>query len=377
MKTKIILSISCFIFSWSIAFTQLDPDYLNQRKLGDDCFAKKDYNCAEKHYTVAKIIKTDDAYCLERIEVCKEAKRKQAVVEKPKKTAVKEVADTKKKNSTEANLTPIIVPEPPKTTYATEPKKTIEEDLFPTERNGKWGYVDKTGKIKLPFNYSSASYFNAGLAHISFSERSHGFIDKSGKMIIPLDSSYVNNDYYFSDGLCSVQLYTSNQNLRNDGMCLTCLDDWGFIDKQGKVVIPFTYELVGDFSEGLAGVSDYHDSWGFIDKSNKIVIPINYKSVGSFKEGLASVKRGNKEGFIDKNNQIIIPFEYENTSYFNEGLADVKKNKKWGFINKSNQVIVPFDYEYVYGFTEGLAKVKKNDKFFYINKQCKCVKDCP
>ena len=79
-----------------MAFAQLDPDYLDNKKKGDDCFAKKDYDCAEKHYTVAKIIKTDDEYCLTQIEKCKKNKvldMKMRAPIKPKSNSNIEIAD--------------------------------------------------------------------------------------------------------------------------------------------------------------------------------------------------------------------------------------------------------------------------------------------
>jgi hypothetical protein len=55
----------------------------------------------------------------------------------------------------------------------------------------------------------------------------------------------------------------------------------------------------GSFSEGLARV-ELNGKWGYIDKEGKEVIPIKYDWARSFSEGLACVKLNGKWGYIDK-----------------------------------------------------------------------------
>jgi hypothetical protein len=63
---------------------------------------------------------------------------------------------------------------------------------------------------------------------------------------------------------------------------------WGFVDKTGKEVIPFKYDAIGKFSEGLCAVRfDWY--WGFVDFTGKEVIPCKYIEVGEFFEGLCAV----------------------------------------------------------------------------------------
>lgn len=120
---------------------------------------------------------------------------------------------------------------------------------------------------------------------------------------------------------------------------------YGYIDDNGKVIIPFEYEYAEDFNEGLAIVwkgykllADDYFKCGYIDKTGKEVIPIKYDDTYSFRESLAAVKKNGKYGFIDKNEKIIIPFQYDNASEFNEGLAAVKKNGKLIYIDKTGTI---------------------------------------
>ena len=51
--------------------------------------------------------------------------------------------------------------------------------------NGKWGYIDKTGREIIPFKYDMAYAFGEGLVAVCLNDK-FGFVDKRGKEIIPL-----------------------------------------------------------------------------------------------------------------------------------------------------------------------------------------------
>ena len=54
---------------------------------------------------------------------------------------------------------------------------------------------------------------------------------------------------------------------------------WGFMNKSGEIAIEPAWSQVRDFSEGLAAVNcsdSWLDNWGFIDKSGKEVIPCQF-----------------------------------------------------------------------------------------------------
>ena len=63
---------------------------------------------------------------------------------------------------------------------------------------------------------------------------------------------------------------------------------YGFIDKNGKVVIEPQFDSASNFSEGFACVKK-DDKWGFIDKSGKMVIELQFDRVFDFSEGLWKV----------------------------------------------------------------------------------------
>jgi hypothetical protein len=84
------------------------------------------------------------------------------------------------------------------------------------DANGKWGFIDKTGKEVIPLKYDDARSFSEGLASVNLNGK-WGYIDKTGKEVIPFK---YDDAWPFSKGRAEVKL---------DG-------EWFYIDKTGKCV---------------------------------------------------------------------------------------------------------------------------------------------
>ena len=156
---------------------------------------------------------------------------------------------------------------------------------------------------------------------------------------------------------------------------------YGFMDKNGSVVIPCEWDSAGTFSEGLALVKDDNGKWGYIDKTGTVVIPCQWKETNSFFEGVAFVKDDNdKWCYIDKTGKIVmvIPSKWREAKDFSCGLAPVKdENDKWGFISKSGIVAIPRQWNEVRNFKEGLAAVQDGSgNWGFIDKTGKLVSSC-
>ena len=121
----------------------------------------------------------------------------------------------------------------------------FEEGLAGVKLNGKWGFIDKTGKEVIPFKYDFACAFSGGLAKVRLNGK-WGFIDETGREICPC--KYAAADI-FSEGLAQVEL---------NGKV-------GYIDTTGEEVIPLIYDYASEFSAGLAS-AELHGNWGYIDK---------------------------------------------------------------------------------------------------------------
>ena len=59
--------------------------------------------------------------------------------------------------------------------------------------------------------------------------------------------------------------------------------------------------------------------WGFIDRDGHLVIPTEYDWTGGFSEGLAQVRTGGDAGYIDTSGDLVIE---RGGSRFSGGLAE-------------------------------------------------------
>lgn len=154
-----------------------------------------------------------------------------------------------------------------------------------TEKNEKWGYVNKDGKLSIPCIYDDASNFHNGLARVG----------KDGK--------------------------------------------YGFINKNGKVVVPLIYDnIYDDFEEGYVSVEN-HEKYGFVDSVGSVLTPCKYDFVESFCGGRSIVREGKHLGVINTKGEVIIPLEYDEITLCNDSTFFVIKNEKYGYIDKDGNIL--------------------------------------
>ncbi len=175
-----------------------------------------------------------------------------------------------------------------------------------------------------------------------------------------------------------------------------------FIDKNGKIVIPFIYDNAGNFSEGLAAVEKidgyvYHSMWGrmpttkcgYIDKNGNIAIPIKLQSFGhtivssEFHEGLAvqAVSKHplvpEKYGYINKKGEWVILPLYTRANEFNKGIAQVEIDEKSGYINHRGDYIIHCEYDKYGGYfvSDSIIKLEKDGVPCYFDIHGKTIEN--
>jgi hypothetical protein len=253
-------------------------------------------------------------------------------------------------------------------------------------RSGTFFFMDKQFKRLFGRNFYMAGEFQNGLAWVMREEDYYtGYINKSGSIQIPymiIRSGgpeekiervrvNVNNKWGLTDyaGTSIVGPIFNEMNPFYDGLSLVKTEKYGFIDKNGKVVIPIKYDDARDFTMGLAivGITNANQvmKFGVIDNSGKIIFQPKYDGMISFSEGMSGFRIGSKWGFLNSFGKEIVEAKYDDVNSFHDGLAAVKLNENWGFINKDGAQIVEFKYYLPYDsydsidFKNGFAKVNK------------------
>src|ERR1700722_5416501 len=101
---------------------------------------------------------------------------------------------------------------------------------------------------------------------------------------------------------------------------------WGFIDKNGKLVIPFRFDDV-----------DLDTYGGFEDPNLGHFLP---KPFANFREGLCAVRVDDHWGYIDKTGRLVIPAQYDEAGAFSEGLAFVRKSRQCGYVDRTGKLVI-------------------------------------
>jgi hypothetical protein len=223
--------------------------------------------------------------------------------------------------------------------------------------SGTCAFIDEQGRL-ISEEYGGANGFYEGLAAVTDSlggmgdkKENWGFIDRTGRVSIPKQFDDVS---HFSEGLCRVSKGA---------------DKHGYIDKEGKFVFAVT-AWSGDFHEGLASAVDSHGHYGFIDKRGHYVIPATFEEAGDFSAGLAPVQLGNKWGYVDDHGRMRINPKFQYACSFNTTMAEVQMTDgKWGAIDHQGVMRVEPKYDVLLPFSEGRGSFCIDSKWGVLDEQ--------
>jgi hypothetical protein len=168
----------------------------------------------------------------------------------------------------------------------------FNEGLSKVILNGNTRFIDKNDKIVLSVEYDYATNFDNGVAIVGNNKQPntgkyYTLINTKGIEILPMKYDFIEN---FKDGLARVE--------RNG--------KFGFIDYAGNLAIPIEYSEASQFENGYAYVGNSEGKASVIDKKGKLLIPFKYNMVHFlakeqlFHVSIIDVETGmDKEGYID------------------------------------------------------------------------------
>ncbi|MFA4985078.1 MAG: WG repeat-containing protein [Candidatus Brocadiia bacterium] len=245
-----------------------------------------------------------------------------------------------------------------------------EEDGKPIK--SRWGYIRKDGTFAIPPRFFSAYAFCNGIAHVT-SINSYGshavhelFIDTEGKFV-----KEDREDPKFRDrwgGMltenpppkaptgdwCVGRRLRSNDYVTewSEGIYL-----WGsgiLIDLYGRKLTPVC-KKIGDLHEGLAAFQTASGEYGYLDAKGAVAIPPRFSWAGDFSEGLAPVSDGTY-GFIDRDGKKMFELpKCEELTTISLGHAFAKIDGRWCIINREGHVTSDLKVDAVKSSANGIA----------------------
>ncbi len=142
---------------------------------------------------------------------------------------------------------------------------------------------------------------------------------------------------------------------------------WGYIDSQGREVIPLHYNWADDFREGRAVVR-LDENFGLLDKEGNEVLPAVFESMDWFPEyGGVQAAYDGKVGLFDRDGQEILPMSYDWVGPMGP-LVLVRREGLCGYIHPNGELALPLQYDDAYDFDQqGKALVCQQGRSFYID----------
>jgi hypothetical protein len=101
---------------------------------------------------------------------------------------------------------------------------------------------------------------------------------------------------------------------------------YGYMNAQGKLIVPAIYSEVAPFQDGLAVVSK-EELFGIIDKKNQVIVDFQYDEILEFFQNRAIVRKGEKYGVIDRLGKLVFPLVFDDIS-FTGSFYDTEKDEK-------------------------------------------------
>jgi hypothetical protein len=243
-------------------------------------------------------------------------------------------------------------------------------------KNGKYGFIDRSGKEVIPLEYERADDFHNGLARVTKNGKS-GYIDRSQNEVIPLKYDHIRYIRYHR----AVTFMGEIDDMGND-----VEGKYGLVDDKGNEILPPVYDVV------RAGKSDYiiakkDDMWGIVKIDGTVVLPFDYDMLIPSRDGNYVVFQGDpgdeetppegKFGLVDKKGNFIINMDYQYLYPIGKGIYIAKKDRKAGIIDIEQNEILPFKYDNILPVDEAggfmLPRIVKDGKYGVIDNNGKVI----
>ena len=213
------------------------------------------------------------------------------------------------------------------------------------------GIVDVSGRwLVEPGRYGNISPYSNGVAEVATTHymgtAKYGYIDAQGREIVP-------------------PVYDATGPNRDGLLLVGGKDGYTVLNLQGKPVasLPGTVQARYGVSAQRAVYAGENGNLGFLDLAGKPVTEAVYDAVAPFSEGLAAVEQNGRVGFLNPSGQTVLPFRYASWRSddgfdlwggyrFQNGVCPAAVEQAdgsllYGLINASGGEVTPFRYQFL------------------------------
>lgn len=159
------------------------------------------------------------------------------------------------------------------------------------KRNGRYGFIDEKGRLRIANRYEGIGQFHHGLAAVKI------------------------------------------------------LGKWGFVDKNDKIAVNPSFEEVSEFFNGLAIAKK--QKYGFIDREGRIILETRYDSIYKIGTGNFIITLNNLKGLSNQEGRVLIEPRFEYVQDLGNGFVIVARDGKYGLLTLNGLSTIPMIYDYL------------------------------
>jgi len=246
------------------------------------------------------------------------------------------------------------------------------------QKSNRTGFIDTAGKITIAPVYNNCSNFNGSLALASDTIGNFGVINKNGGVVIPFERQYI--------AMCT------------NGLLMVSTDSGvSFVDTLGRMVVaagtytryatppPVVREEGEDYGRSefywrqldftatvyfnkFIGV--FRDGkWGVVNRAGKEIVPPKFDWMGIFNDSIAPVRQAGRYGATDAGGNIIVDAKYDNAETISPDLIRVTLDKKVGMMSRSHNVMLPVKYFFAAPIKNSRFLVAQNNGFGVVDEK--------
>lgn len=178
------------------------------------------------------------------------------------------------------------------------------EGYIGIKRDGKFGFVDHRGRLRIANRYDSIGEFHGGIAPVKL------------------------------------------------------LGKWGFINASDQIVIQPTFETVEDFNDGVARISR-SGKYGLINSQGNILLDLRYDSIRRLSGQLFLIKLHGLSGLADKNGKLLIEPRFDSLELIDEQRVIVSRAGLFGVLTSEGESVIPIQFnllQYLQGRNQFLTR---------------------
>jgi hypothetical protein len=206
------------------------------------------------------------------------------------------------------------------------------------KKDGKWGVIDENANILIPFQFQSIEYLSLpdgsslwgnhqakplkqtrGYFEVTQDGKT-GFIDNTGAQLV---AAAYQKAFMWLDAKVAY--------VRKDDM-------WGMVDINGKVLVPFEYDLPAPADGRMCILKDKNNKLGAFDQFGKPLLPFKFDEVDYDDNTVFRI--GTKWGRVDNTGNERLPFVYDSIYCTHKPyLFLVKKENKWTILKNNKETV--------------------------------------